>query len=136
MLETLTYQKEVKAIKEHRCNFCCEKIKKGETYMKSTHKQDGTVYDWKTHKHCSEIVDRLKMYDDCDEGVTMDDFTETIHCKHDDLLIEQLPYKEQPQRFNDIIQQLRHVKFNDKLWYVIRYYKKLDKDADSQLIEE
>jgi hypothetical protein len=132
-METLTYQKEVKAIKEHSCNFCGTKINIGEAYMKSTHKHDGDVYDWKTHKYCAEIAERLKMYDDADEGVTMDDFMETIHCKHDDLLIDQLPFdKEQPQKFSDIIQQLRHVKFKDKLWYVIRYYKKLDKDEETK----
>jgi hypothetical protein len=132
-METLTYQKEVKAIKEHSCNFCGTKINIGEAYMKSTHKHDGDVYDWKTHKYCAEIADRLKMYDDADEGVTMDDFMETIHCKHDDLLIDQLPFdKEQPQKFSDIIQQLRHVKFRDKLWYVIRYYKKLDKESETK----
>ncbi len=132
-METLTYQKEVKAIKEHSCNFCGTKINIGEAYMKSTHKHDGDVYDWKTHKYCAEIAERLKMYDDADEGVTMDDFMETIHCKHDDLLIDQLPFdKEQPQKFSDIIQQLRHVKFKDKLWYVIRYYKKLDKDTETK----
>ena len=132
-METLTYQKEVKAIKEHSCNFCGTKINIGEAYMKSTHKHDGDVYDWKTHKYCAEIAERLKMYDDADEGVTMDDFMETIHCKHDDLLIDQLPFdKEQPQKFSDIIQQLRHVKFKDKLLYVIRYYKKLDKDTETK----
>ena len=132
-METLTYQKEVKAIKEHSCNFCGTKINIGEAYMKSTHKHDGDVYDWKTHKYCAEIAERLKMYDDADEGVTMDDFMETIHCKHDDLLINQLPFdKEQPQKFSDIIQQLRHVKFKDKLWYVIRYYKKLDKESETK----
>ena len=29
-METLSYQKEVKANKEHRCDFCFDKIKKGE----------------------------------------------------------------------------------------------------------
>lgn len=131
-METLTYPTETKAIKEHSCNFCAEKITKGEIYIKSTHKYDREVYDWKTHKHCSEIATRLKMYDDADEGVTDEIFQETIHCKHDDLLIDQLPFdKEQPQKFSDIIQQLRHVKFKDKLWYVIRYYKKLDKEAET-----
>lgn len=135
-MDTLTYQKEVKAIKEHSCNFCGAKINIGEAYMKSSHKNDGDVFDWKTHKYCAEIAERLKMYDDAYEGVTMDDFMETIHCEHDDLLIGQLPFdKEQPQKFRDIIQQLRHVKFKDKLWYVIRYYKKLDKEAETKPCE-
>jgi hypothetical protein len=126
-MDTLTGPKEVKAIKEHSCNFCGTKIKIGEVYMKSTHKNEGAVYDWKTHKHCAEIAERLDMYDYADEGVSMDDFVQTIHSKHDDLLIDQLPIdKDQPGRFNDIIQQLRCVQFQDKLWYLIRYYRKLD----------
>lgn len=130
-METLKYQKDVKAIKEHSCNFCGTIINIGEVYLKSTHKYDGDVYDWKTHKYCAEIATRLKMYADADEGVTMDDFMETINCKHDDLLITQLPFdKEQPLKFSDIIQQLRRVNFKDKLWYVIRYYKKFDKEAE------
>jgi len=129
-METLTYPKETKAIKEHSCDFCACRIPKGDTYIKSTHKYDGQVYDWKTHKHCAEIADRLKMYDHCDEGVTQDDFMETIHCEHDDLMIKLLPEKEQ-QNYSDIIQQLRRVNFRDKLGYVIRYYKKLDKEAGS-----
>lgn len=132
-METLTYQHEVKAKKEHSCNFCGFKINVGEAYMKSTHKFDGDVYDWKTHKHCAEIAGRLKMYDDADEGVTGDAFCETIHCVHDDLLIDKLSFdKEQPQKFSDIIQQLRKVNFKDKLWYVIRYYNKLDKEAETK----
>lgn len=57
-METLTYPKETKAIKEHICNFCNSRIPKGDTYFKSTHKFDGMVYDWKSHKHCSEIADK------------------------------------------------------------------------------
>jgi len=130
-METLTDPKEVKAIKEHSCNFCGTRINIGEIYIKSTHKHDGEVYDWKTHKYCAEIAMRLKMYDDADEGITMDCFMETIDCKHDDLLISQLPFDKEPTgKFSDIIQQLRHVNFKDKLWYVIRYYKKLDKEAE------
>lgn len=130
-METLTYPTETKAIKEHSCNFCAEKITKGETYLKSTHKYDGEVYDWKTHKHCAELAERLKMYDDADEGVTDDFFQETIHCVHDDLLIGLIP-NEEAQKYSDIIQQLRRVRFKDKLGYVIRYYKKLDKEAETK----
>lgn len=130
-METLTYPTETKAVKEHSCNFCAEKITKGETYLKSTHKYDGEVYDWKTHKHCAELAERLKMYDNADEGVTGDFFQETIHCVHDDLLFGLIP-NEEAQKYSDIIQQLRKVRFKDKLGYVIRYYKKLDKEAETK----
>jgi len=129
-METLTYPKETKARKEHSCNFCSYKIREGEVYIKSTHAYDGQVYDWKTHKNCAEIASRLKMYDDCDEVVTQDDFMETIHCEHDDLMIRLLP-QDELQKYSDIIQQLRRVMFKDKLGYVIRYYKKLDKEVET-----
>ena len=134
-METLTYQKETKAIKEHSCNFCAEKIKVGETYTKSTHKCDGEVYDWKTHLHCANIAERLKMYDAARdsgyEGVTDEFFMETIHCEHDDLMINLLPQNEL-QKYSDIIQQLRKVRFKDKFGYVIRHYAKLDKEAETK----
>ncbi len=129
-METLSYPAETKAIKEHDCNFCHEKIKKGEVYKKSTHKFDGEVYDWKTHLHCANLAEILKMYDSARdsgyEGVTDEFFMETIHCEHDDLLIDQLP-KDEALKYSDIIQQLRNVRFKDKLGYVLRYYIKLDK---------
>lgn len=125
MMETITYQKDTKAIKEHRCNFCGEKINKGEVYNKSTHVNDGELYDWKTHKRCANIADRLKMYDNADEGLTQDDFMETIHQVHDDLLIIKFP-KEEIQKYSDVIQQLRRVMFKDKLTYVIRHFIKID----------
>ena len=125
-METLSYQKEVKANKEYRCNFCGEKIKKDEVYHSSTHKNDGTIYDWRTHIHCSNIASRLKLYDDCEDGLTEDAFQESIHGEHDDLLIALLP-KGEHIKYSDIIQQLRHVQFRHKLSYVIRHYIKLDK---------
>lgn len=126
-METISYSKEVKAAKDHKCNFCCEKIRQGETYITSTHKQDGTIYDWKTHKHCSDIATRLKMYDDCDEGLTEEGFQETIHGVHDDLLIKQLP-QENINQYTAVIQQLRYVQFRQKLSYVIRHFNKIDKE--------
>jgi hypothetical protein len=120
-METLSYQKEVKASKEHRCNFCGEKIRQGATYYNSTHKQDGEPYSWKTHIHCSKIADKLNMYEDCDEGVTEDHFREYIHAAHDDLMIEKFP-KDEIAKYTDIIQQLSHVNFWYKLMYVIHHY--------------
>lgn len=123
-METLSYQKEIKATKEHNCNFCGYKIVPGEMYFKSTHKYEGEVYDWKTHKHCSEIADKLKMYDDVDSdsGVTEEHFQEVIHEEHDNLLIAIID-NDDVKKYSDIIQQLRKVSFRDKLSFVIRKYK-------------
>lgn len=132
-METLSYQKEVKANKEHRCDFCFDKIKKGETYITSTHKYDGTVYDWKTHKHCSEIADRLEMYKDCDEVLTADDFQETIHSKYFDLILNQFT-PEDIKKYSNIIQEFRKVYFKNKLMYVIQHYARLDKNVGNNAV--
>jgi len=124
-METLSYAKEIKARKQHSCDFCNERITVGEKYEKSTHVFDGHIYDWKTHKYCSKLARRLKMYDDCDEGVTMDDFMETVGITHDDILINQIPEKD-VKKYGDIIRQLSKVRFRDKLWFVIRHLNKID----------
>lgn len=124
-METLSYSKEVKAKKEHRCNFCREKIREGENYITSTHKQYGIIYDWKTHKHCFEIAIRLKMYEDCDEGVTEDDFQEIIHCQYFNLILSKFA-PEDLKKYSDVIQEFRKVYFKNKLMYVIHHYKRLD----------
>jgi len=131
-METLSYQKEVKAIKEHRCNFCCDKIRVGEVYCTSTHKHDGDIYNWKTHKYCSDIASRLKMYDDLDdEGLGEDSFQETIHSEYFDLMLKMFD-KEDLKKYSDAIQQLRGVQFRQKLMYVIHHYAKIDKTKNNQ----
>mgnify|MGYP006784108041 FL=1 len=129
-METLKNPTETKAIKEHNCSFCGEKIPKGALYEKSTHKNDGDIYDWKSHKHCSDLSKRLKMnesaMDSGYEGVSGDFFMETIDCEHDDLLLKQLP-KNDINNYSDIIEQFKKVKWRDKFWFVIRYYNRMDK---------
>ena len=122
-METLSYQKEVKAKKEHRCSFCNSMIREGMTYITSTHKQDGKVYDWKSHTYCDKIADKLNMYDEeCDEGLTQDSFQEHIYHAYLDLMISKFP-EDEISKYSDVIQQLRHVNFHDKLMYTIRHYK-------------
>jgi hypothetical protein len=67
-----------KARKEHKCCFCFAKIKIGSVYDLQTNIFDGDIYTWKAHKRCSQIAEKLKMYDYADEGVTSEDFQETI----------------------------------------------------------
>jgi len=126
-METLSYPKEVKARKQHSCDFCNERIIVGDKYMKSTHVFDGQVYDWKTHNHCNKLAHTMNMYDDCDEGVSMDDFREYVSCKHSDILIEQIPEKDR-LKFGDIINQFHLVIFRHKLWFVIRYFNQIEKE--------
>lgn len=122
-METISYPKETKARKKHRCNFCNELIFAGEVYIKSTHVYDGGMYDWKSHKHCSELADTMKMYDECDDGLTADDFMEFVSEKHHEILVKDIPEKD-CRKYGDIIRQLTKVEFKEKLWFVIRFFKK------------
>lgn len=134
-MELLSPPTKTKAKKDHRCNFCCERISAGSTYFKSTLKHDGELHDWKTHTHCADLADRMKMYDDEPDGVSSDVFCEHIHNKHDDLLIGIFPVAER-QKYSDIIQQIRHVNFHYKLWYVIRHFIKLDLEMSQRNPEQ
>ena len=87
-METISNAKLTTAIKGHSCNFCCQPIEKGTKYFKSTHSMDGAVYDWKTHQECADIADKLKMYDHVDEGVTTDDFIESIKDEYSRIMSE------------------------------------------------
>lgn len=68
-----------KARKIHKCNFCLQAIEKGIVYHNQVNIYDGELYEWKTHSKCSEVADKLKMFDDADEGVGSDDFWEHIN---------------------------------------------------------
>lgn len=125
-METISNPKETKARKNHNCNFCSYKIPKGDTYIKSTHVHDGTLYDWKTHKYCSDIANRLNMYDYCDEGVTQDDFMGAIHEEYLDIVFGVFGYDRFGDEYNEILEDLRYVQFKHKLGRVIRHYKKID----------
>lgn len=76
MIKTLKGPKKVKAKKAHVCSFCGCTITVAEIYFLSTHVFAGELYDWKSHKKCSDMVSMLNM--EGDEGVTGEDFYEYI----------------------------------------------------------
>lgn len=127
-METLMQPTETKARKVHRCDFCAERIAIGDKYIKSTHKYEGDVYDWKTHDYCSELASTMKLYDDADEGVGQDDFMEAVSEKYNDLLINQFTDND-AEKYKEIVKQLHEVRFRQKLHYVIMHYKKLEKQT-------
>ena len=88
-METLSDSKP-KARKDHKCNFCHGVIRKGTLYHSQTNVYDGSIYTWKTHSHCGEIASKLKMYDDCDEGVTDDVFNEFIRDEYHTLMRDKI----------------------------------------------
>lgn len=49
---------------------------------------DGKIYDWKTHPECSDIASKLKMYDYADDGVTTDNFIDTIKDEYSRIMSE------------------------------------------------
>lgn len=69
-------QGERKARKEHICNYCGEKIEKGETYRSAFLKDGGDVYQWKGHLRCNFIARELWRYIDSDDGMQAEDFQE------------------------------------------------------------
>ena len=76
---TTLADKERKARKEHRCDFCGEIIKKGETYDWSKNIYDGTLHEWKAHKKCSFLCSQLWDYADPDEGMDEELFKDSLH---------------------------------------------------------
>ena len=66
------------ANKEHKCMLCGGIIKKGEQYERQTNINDGYIYDWVCHRHCSILASKLDMYD-YDEGLDKDGFCERIN---------------------------------------------------------
>jgi len=124
-MDTIRQAQETKAIKQHVCDFCSEKIQVGEKYMLSTHTHDGTIYDWKTHKGCNFIASKLNMYDNAYDGLTGDDFMEAIREEHYSLMLKFFPKEAEDQnRWSDVLSQLRSVTFREMLRYVIRHYSK------------
>lgn len=69
-------EQERTARKAHRCSYCGEEIKPGETYEWAKLISDGRIYEWKNHKRCGFIAAQLWEYADPDDGMTADDFTE------------------------------------------------------------
>lgn len=77
-----------KARKNHICDYCGQFILKGNKYSRQVNKQDGYLYTWKNHFACEKLATKLKMYDHCDDGLTMDDFQEYISVEFDNFLFE------------------------------------------------
>ena len=79
MLTTLKESNPI-ARKEHICELCGCKIKKGHKYYRQTNIYDGCIYDWIEHEECHQIASELDMYSECDfgEGLSSDCFKEIL----------------------------------------------------------
>lgn len=114
-METISHATQTKAIKDHRCNFCCEVIEKGTTYLRSTHSHDGDIYSWKTHEPCAKIAEKLKMYDNVDEGLGSEDFIENIKEEYNQIMSDTQNELYESESFTI-------PKFKDRLLFVINFY--------------
>lgn len=85
MSVTLSYTN-YKARKEHKCSFCGGIIPIGMIYQKQVIVHDGGLYTWKSHYRCLKLVDKLRMHDHCDEGVTSEDFYESVKERYNDFI--------------------------------------------------
>lgn len=115
-METLQQATETKSVKEHKCDFCCGIIKKGEIYLRSTHKMDGDIYSWKTHEHCAELAHKLHMYDDCDEGLTTENFIENVKEEYKEIMS-----KTQTELYES--KGFTYPPFAEQLVFVLEYHK-------------
>ena len=114
-MTTIQYPTLLKAKKQHRCYFCCNSINVGDSYIRAAYKAD-EFYVCKTHKSCSDIADKLKMYDDAWEGVSTDDFQENIKYEYQDIMSKQ---------HNEIYESKGFIypSFDKQLEFVINHYK-------------
>ena len=92
-MTTLT-NKRVKARKEHICNFCGNKIPRGETYNYSTHVFDGQVYSWRSHAKCDDLCSAIWDFVDPDEGMTYELFCDNLREIADTFVCPECPYRD------------------------------------------
>ena len=66
------------AKKEHRCDLCGFNIVAGEKYDWQKNVYDGMIGEFKMHLSCLQLASKLNMFEECDDGLTGDDFIEFV----------------------------------------------------------
>ena len=126
-MNVIESNKETKARKQHCCNFCGSKISIGEKYFNTTIAGDEGIYNWKTHKYCDSLAEKLGMYEyefHNGEGITEEDFRTSVHEKYLDILRNKLESEGVKNHLSEVIRELAKTPLRDMLWYVIRELKK------------
>lgn len=67
-----------KSKKIHTCNFCGLKIGLNKPYIYDVCVQDGDMYIWKSHIHCTTFCEKTDLYKKTDNYITSDDFVELV----------------------------------------------------------
>ncbi len=107
--------KTVKANKEHKCDWCELAIKKNQMYCNQKLVNEGRIYSWKNHIHCSQVADEIGMWDNGD-GLSTDDFQEGVKTKYQNVMSE---------NFNDIYESkhFKYPNFETQLNFLLDFYK-------------
>lgn len=111
-LETVASKTLRKAKKHHKCSWCRQDIPKGMMYETSTLKNEGELYVWKNHTTCALIVDKLDI-ENFDDGVTSEDFCETINYQYEKITNYNNTSKGYPIPFKERLELvLKHYNIN------------------------
>lgn len=104
------------ARKEHTCDYCALKVSIGELYTISTYRGDD-IYIWKSHISCYVIASKLNWFDAFDEGLTGEDFRETVRCEYDRVMSETLneQYESKDFKIPSFSDQLKFIKDHHKI---------------------
>lgn len=108
--------KDITARKIHRCNWCLLPIEKGEVYSRQAVVYEGTIFTWKNHKSCADIASKLDMFSHCDEGLSSEEFHESIREEYANLMFQYAPEVYEDGDFSI-------PPFKDQLEFVKNHYK-------------
>ena len=66
------------AKKVHKCDLCGLNIVVGEEYDWQKNVDDRELYEFKMHLSCLKLANKLDMFEECEEGLTSNDFVEFV----------------------------------------------------------
>jgi hypothetical protein len=72
--------------KYHKCDLCGMLINPGELYNLQVQVDQGEMYALKAHLSCIDIAKKLDMWDNADDGLTLDIFQESINEEYNSIL--------------------------------------------------
>ncbi len=103
-----------KARKEHICDWCQLKIVKDDEYRNTSHVDEGSVYTWKAHIHCCEVLDKIGAWDDGD-GISTDAFQECLKNEYADIMSNHFTEEYESKDF-------KYPNFEGQLNFVLKFH--------------
>lgn len=75
--------KELKARRNHLCDWCLSNISPGEIYNKTPIADDGVIFNFKSHLSCTKLYEKLEMWKLGDgDGIDLNTFQEQVYNEH------------------------------------------------------